>query len=145
MKRNLYIYLQLNNFKKVVKHFDEVALKHLHITQQIILVTGFQNLMILVSYTYVAEKQKWISWKRLIKIKSGVFKILAFEMLANTKWCSSPTYTDFPCLTCMLILSFLWSWAWKWSSPLALHVICLILFFNYMQSIQFIFCWTTMP
>jgi len=48
----------LNNFEKVVKHFDEVALKHLHITQQIILVTGFQNLMILVSYTYVAEKQK---------------------------------------------------------------------------------------
>ena len=91
-KKFVHIYLYLINLKEVAKYFDKVALKCLHITQQIILITRFQILMFPVGY--VAEEQKWISQKRLIKTRSVIFKILTFEILATTKWCSSPTYTN---------------------------------------------------
>ena len=31
-------------------------------------------------------------------MRSVAFKLLAFKILATTKWCSSPTSTKFPCL-----------------------------------------------
>jgi len=69
--------------------------------------------------------------KRLIEIRSVVFKVLAFEILATTKWCSSPTSTNFPCLTYtgkkmseMLITSFFMVLSSRLSPSLALHVIC---------------------
>jgi len=54
--------------------------------------------------------------KKINRMRSVVFKVLAFEILATTMWCSSPTYTNFPCLTytgrkmsAMLIPPFSWS------------------------------------
>jgi len=68
----------------------------LHVTQQINLTTRFQNLLIQVSYML----QK--SHGKINRKKSNGFqniRKLAFEILATTKWWSSPTHTNFSCLT----------------------------------------------
>ena len=72
----------------------------MHVTQQINLTTRFQNLLIQASY--MLQKSKNESHGKINRKKSNGFqniRKLAFEILATTKWWSSPTHTNFPCLT----------------------------------------------
>jgi len=80
-------------------------------------------------------------------MRSVVFKVLAFLILATTKWRSLPTYTNFLCLIYtakkmseMLITSFFMVLNSRMKPIFGLACHMLILFFNYVKPIQFTFC-----